>query len=550
MKHPDSAPVFSLTGHIVDIPSHRIYDGEIRIKEGHIEYITPRTDVPATAPYFLPGLTDAHIHIESSMMIPEQFAKVAVRHGVVCAVCDPHEITNVLGAEGIDFMVNNARNSRFNFWFGLPSCVPSSHLETAGAVIDARQTQELIRRGDLHFLAEMMNFPGILTGDTEVSAKIRAAREAGKVIDGHAPGVRGEDLKRYIAAGISTDHECATLDEAREKVVAGMEVIIREGSAARNFEALCPLIDETPDHVMLCSDDKHPDDLLQGHIDTLVRRGLNKGLSIWNLLQAACLNPVRHYGIMSGMMGKGDPATFIAVNNLNDFEVVATYIDGHRVYDKNNGLNDNELTRTVTPLTTPNNFNARPITEAEIATTITKGNVKVITALDGELHTPCEIIPAEQLNDASIQKIMVYNRYGNGHPQVAFIRGFGLRSGAIGATIAHDSHNIVVIGTSDEEMVTMANALIESKGGLGMTREGHTEILPLPIAGLMSAEPAEVIAEKYHTLLRHTEELGCTLKAPFITMAFMALPVIPELKLTDRGLVDVAKFDFTELVTR
>lgn len=540
----------SFIGHIVDIEQKEVYPGEIRISDNLIDTIIRLENVTKDAPYYLPGLTDSHIHIESSMMIPENFAKVAVQHGVVNAICDPHEIANVLGVEGIDFMIENAKNSRFNFYFGLPSCVPSSHLETAGAVIDAAMTQELIKRDDIYFLAEMMNYPGVIYNDNEVMRKIAAAKNAGKKIDGHAPGVTGDNLVKYAAAGISTDHECSTLAEARERIANGMKVIVREGSAARNFNALFPIIAEAPDMVMLCSDDKHPDDLIEGHIDALVRRGLVEGLSVWDMLKAACVNPVNHYGILSGLMKKGDKATFIAVDNLNDFNIVATVIDGHKVFDRSSGLIDNALTIGNKPVETPNNFNAKSIKTDDIAIDTSKGNAKVIVALDGELVTLSETIPVDKLENSDIQKIVVYNRYGNGRPQVGFIKGFNLKQGALGATIAHDSHNIIAIGTSDKEIVQMINALIESKGGVGVVHNGAVDILPLPIAGLMSKEPAEVIAEKYQRLNHKAKEIGCLLKSPFITMSFMALPVIPELKLTDKGLVDVNAFDFTDVITQ
>ncbi len=537
-------------GHLVDIEHRRIFDGEITVTDGIIADIRPTDTLPDDAPYLLPGFTDAHIHIESSMMTPCNFARVAVRHGVVNAVCDPHEITNVLGVKGIDFMVENARHSRFNFFFGLPSCVPSSPLETAGATIDAAQTRELIQRDDLHFLAEMMNFPGVLSDDPEVMAKIDAARKAGKPIDGHAPGVNGEDLKKYVGAGISTDHECSSLEEARERIAFGMKVIIREGSAARNFEALYPIIGEAPTEVMLCSDDKHPDDLLHGHIDALVRHGVEHGIGVWEMLQSACLTPLTHYGIPSGQMRVGDTATFIAVDNLNDFTIESTIIGGEEVYNREEGVCEEALSLGTPSKECPNHFEATPITEADIATPLTEGHVKVIVAFDGELYTKCEEIPVELLHEQDIQKIMVYNRYGNGRPQVGFIKGFHLRKGAIGATIAHDSHNIVAIGANDHDIVTMVNALIETRGGIGATSDGESEILPLPIAGLMSPECAEEIARQYQHLGYKTRQMGCDMKSPFITMAFMALPVIPELKITDKGLVDVLKFDFTDLVSR
>lgn len=540
----------SFVGHIVDIEHKEIYPGEIRISDNLIDTIIRLKNVTGDAPYYLPGFTDSHIHIESSMMIPENFAKVAVKHGVVNAICDPHEITNVLGVERINFMIENSKNSRFNFYFGLPSCVPSSHLETAGAIIDATTTQELIKRNDIYFLAEMMNYPGVISGDNEVLGKITAAKNAGKKIDGHAPGVTGNDLLKYAAAGISTDHECSTLTEAQERIANGMKVIVREGSAARNFDALFPIIAKAPDMVMLCSDDKHPDDLIDGHIDALVRRGLTKNLSVWDILKAACINPVKHYGIPSELMRKGDKATFIAVDNLSDFNIVTTVIDGHKVFDRSSGIIDKALKTGNRPVETPNNFNARSITADDIAIDTSKGYAKVIVALDGELITLSETIPVSELENTEIQKIVVYNRYGNGLPQVGFIKGFNLKQGALGATIAHDSHNIVAIGTSDKEIALMINALIESKGGVGVVYNGVSEILPLPIAGLMSKEPAEIIAEKYQKLNHKAKEMKCTLKSPFITMSFMALPVIPELKLTDKGLVDVKAFDFTDVITQ
>lgn len=537
-------------GHLVDIEHRRIFDAEITVSGDTITDIRPTDPLPHDAPYLLPGFTDAHIHIESSMMTPCNFARVAVRHGVVNAVCDPHEIANVLGVKGIDFMIDNARHSRFNFYFGLPSCVPSSSLETAGAAIDAAQTRELIRRDDLHFLAEMMNYPGVLFNDSEVMGKIAAAREAGKPVDGHAPGVMGEELQRYAAAGISTDHECSTPEEARQRIACGMKVIVREGSAARNFDALCPIIGESPHEVMLCSDDKHPDDLLRGHIDALVRRGVERGIGVWEMLQAACITPQQHYRLPSSLLRKGDRATFIAVDNLRDLNITTTVIDGCVVYTRKQGVIEQALTPGTPSTECPNHFEACPITEADLSTPLTDGRVKVIVAFDGELYTRCEELPVERLTSPEIQKIMVYNRYGNGRPQVGFIKGFHLSHGAIGATIAHDSHNIVAIGASDSDMVAMVNALIAARGGVGVTSEGRAEVLPLPIAGLMSQESAEEIARHYGRLDALAKQLGCTMQSPFITMAFMALPVIPELKITDKGLVDVLKFDFTELVSR
>lgn len=532
-------------GYIVDIENETTYPGRINVRDGKIESIERLSSVSADAPYYLPGLTDSHIHIESSMLTPVNFSKVAVSHGVVNSVSDPHEITNVLGVEGIDFMVNNAKSTRFNCYFGVPSCVPSSHLETAGAVIDAAMTSELIKREDLWYLAEMMNYPGVINNDPEVVGKVKAALAVGKVVDGHAPGVVGEELKKYIAAGITTDHECSTMQEANERIALGAKIIVREGSAARNFDALVDVLAQHPESAMLCSDDKHPDDLMEGHIDALVRRGIAKGIPIRNMLQAACINPVNHYNLPSGLMRSGDRATFISVDNLTDFNVLETIIDGYKVYDRNTGVDEKNLLVSQETKVFPNNFRAQPITVEDISLEIKSADVRVIEALEGELLTKCLTLPSTDITGNGVQKIVVYNRYGNGVPQVALIKGFNLKNGAIAASIAHDSHNIVAVGDNDTDIVAIINALIEAKGGVGVIENGKVEILPLPIAGLMTDKSAEEVANQYAVLDAKAKRLGCELRSPFITMAFMALPVIPELKITDKGLVDVNAFDFT-----
>lgn len=532
-------------GHIVDIETRTTYPGRINVRDGKIESIEKLESVAEDAPYFLPGMTDSHIHIESTMLTPVNFSKIAVAHGVVNSVSDPHEITNVLGVEGIDFMVNNAKSTRFNCYFGLPSCVPSSHLETAGAVIDAATTAELIKRDDLWYLAEMMNYPGIINNDPEVVGKVKAALAVGKVVDGHAPGVLGEDLVKYLCAGITTDHECSTVQEANERIALGAKIIVREGSAARNFDALSDVLAQHPEVAMLCSDDKHPDDLIEGHIDALVRRGLAKGIPIWNMLQAACINPVKHYALPSGLMKPGDKATFIAVDNLNEFNVLSTVIEGYKVFDRNSGVDESALVISQPAKEYPNNFKAQRITVKDIALNTTSDKVKVIEALDGELLTHCLTMPSTGLAENGVQKIVVYNRYGNGIPQVALIKGFDLKNGAMAASIAHDSHNIVAVGDNDKDIVILINALIEAKGGVGVIENGKVELLQLPIAGLMTDKSAEEVAKLYGGLDAKAKSLGCKLRSPFITMAFMALPVIPELKITDKGLVDVNAFEFT-----
>lgn len=547
----------SFTGHIVDIAGRRTYPGTIVCKDGRILGIRELDDVCDGAPYYLPGLTDAHVHIESSMMTPVNFAKVAVTHGVVGAISDPHEIVNVLGTDGLDFMIRNAGCTRFNVCWGMPSCVPSSCMESAGAEIDAAETAELIRRGDISYLSEMMNYPGVIARDAEVMGKIAAAKAAGKPVDGHAPGLTGEDLEKYVSAGISTDHECATLEEARQRVVLGMKVIVREGSAARNFDALAPIISEAPDMAMLCSDDRHPDDLVQGHIDAMVRRGTALGISVWDMLKAAAVNPVLHYRTGSGLMAPGDKATFIAVDNLTDFNVRQTIMDGLVVYDAaDGGLDRHALMLEEPPVEMPNRFEARHISEPDIAlhhtetgpTTSGCAKAKVIVAYDGELFTGREEVPLAELSDPQIQKIVVYNRYGHNTPQTGYIKGFGLEKGAIGSSVAHDSHNIVAVGTSDAELVRVINAIIDAKGGIAVSDGCAIDILPLPIAGLMSDMEAGELSTRYTKLDRKVKSLGCRFHAPFITLSFMVLPVIPSLKLTDMGLVDVDNFRFTEVL--
>lgn len=538
----------SFTGHIVDIAGRRTYPGTIVCKDGRILEIRELDEVCEGAPYYLPGLTDAHVHIESSMMTPVNFAKVAVTHGVVGAVSDPHEIVNVLGTDGLDFMVRNAGCTLFNVCWGLPSCVPSSCMESAGAEIDAAETAELIRRGDISYLSEMMNYPGVIARDAEVMGKIAAAKAAGKPVDGHAPGLTGENLEKYVSAGIFTDHECATLEEARQRVALGMKVIVREGSAARNFDALAPIISEAPDMAMLCSDDRHPDDLVQGHIDAMVRRGTALGISVWDMLKAAAVNPVLHYRTGSGLMAPGDKATFIAVDNLTDFNVLQTIMDGLVVYSAADGGLDRQALMLAEPSSEmPNRFEARRISEPDIA--IGYGpNARVITAYDGELFTGREEIPAEGLSDPQIQKIVVYNRYGHNSPKTGYIKGFGLVKGAIGSSVAHDSHNIVAVGSSDADLVRVINAIIDAKGGIAVSDGRGTDILPLPIAGLMSGLEADELSARYKELDLKAKRLGCRFHAPFITLSFMALPVIPSLKLTDMGLVDVDNFCFTEVL--
>ena len=555
MPHPHPS---TFSGHIVDLPNRRIYDGTITVEHGTIAAITPCDSLPADAPYLLPGFIDSHVHIESSMMTPAAFAAVAVRHGTVGAVADPHEIANVLGTAGIDFMTANARQVPFHFCFGAPSCVPScgTDIETAGACLDSKVLATLLARPDIGFLAEMMNYVGVLAGDAEVMARIEAARRAGKPIDGHAPGLVGDERRRYAAAGISTDHECATIDEGRACIAAGMKVLIREGSAAKNVTAMEGLIDEYPGQVMLCTDDCHPDDLVRGHINLQVRRALADGHDLWHVLEAASATPQRHYGLHSGLLRPGDPATFIAADALTkDMRILQTVVRGEVVYDAGSGTTATVATCCTAAGEWPNRMEARPLTVADIATPWVEGQtVHVIVATDGSLLTGHDTLtPATPFGEGSewqgVQKIVVLNRYTPGaHPMVGFVRGFELTDGAMAATVTHDCHNIVAIGTDDARITEVINRVIAMGGGAVAIAGKEVCEVALPIAGLMSPLDGDEVARRTAALTSAARRAGCPMHAPFITMAFMCLPVIPDLKMTDRGLFDATQWRFVEEV--
>ena len=538
----------ALKGHIVDLLARRIYGGEIQINNKKIASITP-CEVEDSAPYFLPGFIDSHVHIESSMMTPVEFARIALRHGTIGAVCDPHEIANVMGKDGIMLMLNIAKLADFRFAFGMPSCVPSCNdsIETAGYTLDSKVVAEFMKRDDIYFLAEMMNFPGVIGGDPEVMAKIEAAKKAGKPIDGHAPGLVGGDRAKYAAAGIYSDHECTSIETGRSAVANGMKVQIREGSAAKDYAALSPLIAEAPGMVMLCTDDCHPNDFVRGHIDRIVRRAIADGYDVMDVLTAACLTPVRHYGIPSGLLQVGDPADFIVITDLTpNFKVLKSYIDGVKVFSSKGQFTANRMLEISVNiqkelvLNMINNFHAKPITEKDIAHT-PKAEEHIIVASDGSLFTVHETGPVTE----EVQKIVVLDRYSdNTVPQVAYIKGFGLKKGAIAQSIAHDCHNIVAVGTSDEELVKVINRVIEMKGGIAANDGVVMEDLPLPIAGIISPLCGHELAFRCELLAEVVESAGCKFHSPFITLAFMCLPVIPQIKLTDKGLFDSNRFEF------
>jgi len=539
----------TISGNIVDVVARTITKGEIFIENGKIIEIKTAEDVDNQ--YIIPGFVDAHIHIESSMMLPAEFARYSVVHGTVACVCDPHEIANVCGIEGVDYMIENGKQSPMKFYFGAPSCVPSTHFETSGAVLDADAVEELLLRDDIHFLAEMMNFPGVIHSNKQVLLKLQAAQRIGKPVDGHAPEVSGADLEAYAAAGITTDHECMTIAEAEAKIALGMKVQIREGSAAKNFDDLLPLISKYPDKIMFCSDDKHPDDLLKnGHVDSLVRRAVAKGYDLMDVLRICSLTPIEHYKLDVGLLQKGDDADFVVVNNLKDFKVKSTYIRGEEVYG--NGVPT--FPRYV-PAKLINQFNAKKITVEQLNVMPTGERLKVIKVDDGQLFTRTglkvpKIVDDNVISDIEndILKLVVYNRYQPSEPAIGFIKNIGLKRGALASTVSHDSHNIVAVGTSDVEIVSAINQIIDSKGGILACDGDRVCLLPLPVAGVMSADEGSVIAQRYEEIDAMAKELGSTLQAPFMTVAFMSLLVIPELKLGDRGLFDGRNFKFVELM--
>lgn len=547
----------SISANIVDVINRRVFGGTVHVHDGHIERIDPDDK---TYPTFLtPGFIDAHVHIESSMLVPTEFARLASIHGTVATVSDPHEIANVLGIAGVEYMIANAAQSPMKFFFGAPSCVPATKFETAGAELGIDEVSRLLAQPEIIYLAEVMNFPGVIAGDKQVLAKLAAAKNFGKRIDGHAPGLRGENARKYFAAGIETDHECYTLDEAKEKLALGVKILIREGSAARNFDALWPLLHEHPEACMFCSDDKHPDSLLQGHINKLVAAAVSRGVDPFNALRCACINPAEHYGLTApgparrslGLLRPGDPADFVELENLGSFNVLRTWINGQLVAESGK-------TRIPSvPIQAINRFDARPKKPADFAVPRRGDSVHVIDAVDGQLVTgrfTWALAPDQKLIEPNLEKdilkIAVVERYGQNKMAVGFIRGFGLKRGAIASSVAHDSHNIVAVGVSDDAICRAVNAVIESRGGLAVVDGSDIELLRLSVAGIIGDAEASEVAKKYAELDRRAKLIGSTLKAPFMTLSFMALLVIGTLKISDQGLFDGTAFAPADLFVK
>lgn len=561
---------FTISGNLVDVHTQRIYAADVKVENGKIISIKATHDSPLTTHhYLLPGFIDSHVHIESSMLVPSEFARLAVVHGTVATVSDPHEIANVCGMEGVEFMIENGKTVPFKFNFGAPSCVPATVFETAGATLDAGDVEKLLQRKEIKYLSEMMNFPGVLNGDPEVMKKISAAHRLLKPVDGHAPGLRGDAAKQYIAAGapskppplgeasspiavgISTDHECFTKDEALDKLQNGMKIIIREGSAAKNFEALVDLLNDYPNQMMFCSDDKHPDSLVIGHINQLCARAVAKGIDVYKVLKAACINPALHYNLEVGMLREGDPADFILVRDLEKFEVVKTFINGELVAE--DGISKIKTVKSGVI----NNFSCSKKEEVDFKTPRPTHpsplTFPVIEALDGQLITnriEAKIGYSEEILETNVKddilKIVVVNRYRDAPVAKAFIKNFGLKRGALASSVAHDSHNIVAVGVDDESICQAVNLLIDCKGGVSCVNDNTELVVPLPVAGLMSNEDGYKVAEQYSLIDRAAKDAGSTLASPFMTLSFMALLVIPHLKLSDLGLFDGDKFEFVK----
>ncbi|MDX9750386.1 MAG: adenine deaminase C-terminal domain-containing protein [Flavobacteriales bacterium] len=551
-------PTSTITGNLVDIPARRIFPAEVVVEQGRIVSIREVTD-PVNG-FLLPGFVDAHVHVESSLLVPSEFARLAVTHGTVATVSDPHEIANVLGVPGVEFMIANGAQVPFHFFFGAPSCVPATAFETAGATIDAAATGRLLEHPAIGYLAEVMDFPGVLAGAPEVMAKIAHAHRLGKPVDGHAPGLRGEAARRYIEAGlpagqvglpagqvglpagqvgIATDHECFTREEALDKLACGMKILIREGSAAKNFDALIGLLHDHVENLMFCSDDKHPDSLVLGHIDRLCARAVALGHDVFNVLRVACLNPVEHYRMPVGTLRVGDPADLIMVEDLTGFKVLRTWIGGRLVAEHGRSLIGSVRAER------PNRFHCSPKQEEDFRVPAAPGDLLVIAAHDGQLITTKQWMPptvtdghcvADPAKD--LLKIAVVNRYRDAPPAVGWITHMGLKRGAIAGSVAHDSHNIVAVGTNDADLCAAVNAVIAHQGGLSLAHGAHQRVLPLPVAGIMTDADAYTVADAYAQMDREAKELGSTLAAPYMTLSFMALLVIPHLKMSDLGLFD------------
>lgn len=537
-----------VSGQFIDIPHRTTYPARVHFDKGVIQKIEKLESAPDQ--YILPGFVDAHVHVESSMLVPSEFGRLAVVHGTVGTISDPHEIGNVLGVEGVEYMIENGKQINFKFHFGAPSCVPATTFETAGAEINVDDVEYLLKKPEINYLAEMMNWPGVLYNDETVFAKIAKAKALGKPIDGHAPGVKGDQAKTYAAAGISTDHECFAIEEAQDKLDCGMKILIREGSAAKNFEALIPLLDKNYERIMFCSDDKHPDNLVEGHINLLVKRALAKGNDLYKVLQAACINPVEHYNMNIGLLRENDPADFIVVDNIEDFNIQQTWINGELVANSGQSNILSVENKVI------NNFDCQPKTVEQFKVDIKGSKVQVMEALDGQLITNLLSFDSSLINNPNqtntaedILKVTVVNRYKEAAPAIGYIKNIGLKEGAIASSVGHDSHNIIAVGVDDESITKAVNLIIAAQGGVSAVGKGEEHLLELPVAGIMSEKDGYQVADAYSKIDAFAKSLGSPLNSPFMTLSFIALLVIPKAKMSDLGFFDGEAFKFIDVFT-
>ena len=543
---------------MVNVFSGKIVPGNIAVDDGYIvgfgEY-RAKAKVDVGGRFVAPGFIDAHVHIESSMACITEFARAVLPLGTTTVVADPHEIANVLGTKGITYMLRSAENQPMDIYFSLPSCVPATNMETSGATLSAYDLMPFMSHHRILALAEMMNSPGVINQDPDVLLKIENARTQRKPVDGHAPGLSGHDLYAYIIAGISSDHECTTAAEAQEKLAAGMYIMIREGSAAKNLEALLPIINPyTARRLMWCTDDRHPQELLEdGHIDALVRQAIRFGLDPVVAIQMATLNPAEYFGLNdTGAIVPGRRADLLVFSDLNAPVIEAVYRRGVQVAA--NGEILPEVAKPD-PISCPPSMNVDP-ERLDFAIPLKSGRIRVIEIIPGQIITFQQIEDTPASGNLAVGnpardllKLAVIERHrGFGNIGKAFVRGFGLKQGALASSVAHDSHNIIVVGTNDEDMQAAVKAVVYMGGGLAAASSGEIRAdLPLPIAGLMSAEPLRTIKKKLDRIIRVAREFGAILPYPFMTLSFLALPVIPELKITDKGLVDVKRFKLVSL---
>lgn len=536
-----------IEGNIVDIHDRRIFSGEIHIHAGEVCRIVENQKKYDT--YLCPGFVDAHVHIESSMLTPQHFSDMVIAKGTVSVVSDPHEIANVMGVEGVDFMLRDAELADVKIHTGIPSCVPATLFDASGGMLDVEDVEAMAASGRFVVLSEMMNVPGVLNKDEKTWGKLRIARKYGLRIDGHAPLLSGRELEMYVAAGISTDHEVTSLQEAREKIACGMNILIREGSAAKSLHVLKELLRESPDKVMFCTDDAHPDEILsEGHIDKIVRRLLAENYDLYDVLRAASLNAIEHYGLAVGTLREGEPADFIRIDNLRDFKTLEVYLNGQVKYalpDKNNRQLKYQSMQPV------NRFNHSYVDISQLAHAVVD-RIDCIGIIPGELlttHESISVVPSENFESdvqQDVLKLVYINRYQNLPPRIAYIKGFGIASGAFASSISHDSHNILAVGCTDEDILRAVNSIIAHQGGLAVTNKNDTHILPLPVGGIMSLEEPHALAARFEHLNREIRAMGTTLNSPFMTLSFMSLLVIPELKIGEKGLFSYQQFNFIE----